>query len=280
MKTMRTQKGFTLLEVMIALGIFAMIIFAIYATWMAVLRGTRAAASAAAAVQRSRIAIRAVEDAFLTVQLFTENFRHYAFEADTSGDMAKISMVSHLPAGFLGGGVFESDPVRRITFETQAGVTGGVDLVMTQVPILTDTSSPGSNPYSVVLATDVSLFTLEFWDVQKNEWATEWLYTNQLPRLVRVALGTGTTGAGSSSAPRDFVTRIIGIPSTAIAGAQTGRPPGSGGQPNPNQNPNLDPNNPNIRQPGGRDPGTRNENRFPNQQFPGGQGGRRPGGGR
>src|SRR5437879_5943157 len=53
--------AFTLLEIMIAIAIFGMVLTAIYSTWLAILRGKKAGETAAAEVQRSRIAIRALE---------------------------------------------------------------------------------------------------------------------------------------------------------------------------------------------------------------------------
>jgi prepilin-type N-terminal cleavage/methylation domain-containing protein len=229
-------RGFTVLEVMIAIGIFSIIIFAIYATWTAILKGSRAGLNAAAAVQRARIAVHTLQDAFLTVQFFTENPRHYSFLADTSGDMAAVSMVSRLPASFPGVGMYGDQLVRRISFYTQVGPTGGTELVMTQAPMLLQTNNGAAEPYSLVLAKDVSLFTLEFWDAQKNEWADEWLYTNQLPRMVAITLGTGKV-SGAASTPQDVVTRVVAIPAAAIGGLQGGQPlgAGQGGQPGQDQ---------------------------------------------
>jgi prepilin-type N-terminal cleavage/methylation domain-containing protein len=219
----KAPKAFTILEVMIAIGIFAMILTAIYATWTSILKGSRAGLNAAAAVQRSRIAIRSIEDAFLTVQLFNENLRYYAFVADTEGDMAAVSMVSRLPASFPGVARYGDQVVRRISFYVRPGADGGYELMMTHAPMLLATNSPGVEPAALVLAKDVSEFRLEFLDLQKKEWVDEWLYTNQLPRLVSVTLGLGKVG--NSSQPQDLVTRIIAIPASAVAGVQMGTQP-------------------------------------------------------
>ena len=53
--------GFTILEVMMAIFIFALVLTAIYTTWLSILRGTKVSLDAAAAVQRSRIAMHALE---------------------------------------------------------------------------------------------------------------------------------------------------------------------------------------------------------------------------
>src|SRR5688572_16786750 len=85
---LRPVSAFTLIEVLIALGIFMMVLIAVYATWSAILRGTRAGTAAAADIQRSRMAMRTIEDALLTAVSFTANARYYEFVAEHSGDFA------------------------------------------------------------------------------------------------------------------------------------------------------------------------------------------------
>src|SRR5205823_12141066 len=81
-----SQQGFTLLEVMVAITIFAMVLVAIYASWSAILRGSKAGLKAAAEAQRTRVALRAFEESLGATELFLENIRYYSFMADTSGD--------------------------------------------------------------------------------------------------------------------------------------------------------------------------------------------------
>jgi prepilin-type N-terminal cleavage/methylation domain-containing protein len=208
------KHAFTLLEVMIAIFVFGLVLMAIYSTWLAILKGSRAGMNAAAAVQRSRIAVRTLEDALLTVQMYNANVKQYYFVADTSGDFAALSLVSRLPESFPGVGRYGDQVVRRVSFYTQPGKDGGTELLMTQAPMLLRTNA-SVEPYSIVLAKEVSLFRLEFYDAQKDEWLDEWRYTNQLPRVVQVALGLGKA-QGRSSDPQDVVTRIISIPSVAV----------------------------------------------------------------
>ena len=215
--------AFTIIEVMIALFIFALIMTAIYTTWMGIVKGTKSGLRAAAEAQRARVTMRALEDAFMTVVMYNENMKHYWFVTDTSGDFGSVSMVSRLPGSFPGVARYGEQRVRRVSFYTKPGDGGGQELIMTQVPTLLATNNTGAEPYSLVLARDVSLFKLEFWDLQKNDWADEWLYTNALPRMVRVTLGLGKA-AGSYAKPDDVVTRVVAIPAAAVAGVQAGPP--------------------------------------------------------
>lgn len=103
-----SRVGFTILELMLSIGIFALILTAIYSIWIAILKGSRAGQKAAAEVQRSRIALRALEDAFNSTEYFIANMKYYYFYADTSGDMATVSLVARLPDGFLGSEQYSS----------------------------------------------------------------------------------------------------------------------------------------------------------------------------
>lgn len=215
-------RAFTLLEIMIAMGIFAMILTGIYATWMTLMKGGDAAKRAAADVQRSRIALTTLHDAFLTTLMYTANIRDYWFEADTSGDYAAVSLVSRLPESFPGMGSYGDLKVRRVKFSVQPGKENGNELVMTQAPILLDTSS-GAEPYSMVLARNVTMFRLSFYDQKKGEWIDEWKYTNQLPKLVQIGLGLGKIRG--SSDPADVVTTIVSLPANAVGGELQGGGP-------------------------------------------------------
>ena len=53
-------RGFTMVEVLIAIGIFSMVMAAIYSTWSAVLRSARVGVARAGEVQRTRVALRAL----------------------------------------------------------------------------------------------------------------------------------------------------------------------------------------------------------------------------
>src|SRR5688572_27904144 len=151
----RGARAFTILEVMIAIGIFAMVITAIYATWMSIVKGSRAAQKAAASVQRTRIAMNALEAAFRSMQLFESNRTNYLFAADTSGDFAAVTMVTRLSPAIPGFGVHRGLGVSRITFSVQDN-EGSSDLVMTHAPMLVDTNNPLAPAYSAVLARDVT----------------------------------------------------------------------------------------------------------------------------
>lgn len=221
----RSIRGFTLLEILLAMGIFMMILTAVYATWISILKGTRAGQRAAVEVQRSRITMKTLEDAFSSTEYFFANQKHYMFFADTSGDMAAVSLATRLPGSFLGIGRYGDQVVRRVSFYTQAGKDGTSELMMSQAPILLDTND-STAAFTITLATDVTLFRLAFYDAQKNEWLDEWKYTNQLPKLVKIALGLGRD---QNRKAYDVATTLVALPSVGVApdvqGATLAPPP-------------------------------------------------------
>ncbi|MCL5098485.1 MAG: prepilin-type N-terminal cleavage/methylation domain-containing protein [Candidatus Omnitrophica bacterium] len=259
-------RGFTLIEVMIAMAILMMILLAIYSSWSAIVRGSKVGLDAAAQVQRSRIAMASLVDSLLTVQMFGGNPGYYAFIADTSSDYAYLSLVSRLPGSFPDAGLFGDQVVRRVTFQVERGKDAGNDLVMYQMPIMSEVNEE-QKPFALALAHDVSVFSLEFWDTRRQEWAKEWLPTNQLPEMVRVTLGLGNV-RGMLNEPQNLMTRVIALPAMAIpAQYQMSRlPPGQSNQP-------PAPNNMNPAIPGQPGPGQPNMPFYPNQpgigSFPG-----------
>ena len=204
--------AFTLIEVMVAITIFAMVLVAIYSSWSAILRGSRAGLKAAAEAQRTRVALRAFEESLGATELFLENIRYYSFIADTSGDFAAISFVSHLPPSFPGSGFYGDQAVRRVTFDVEQGKNGN-QLMLHQAPLL-EPPETAADPYDIVLAPNVREFKMFFWDTNAMDWVEEWLWTNRLPRMVRVQIAFGE--ATRPLQPDDVAVKTVYLSSAAI----------------------------------------------------------------
>jgi prepilin-type N-terminal cleavage/methylation domain-containing protein len=244
MKLQRPQiaRAYTLLEVMIAVSLFAMVLAAIYACWSAVLRGSRGGLDAAAEVQRGRVAQRALEEALTTAQLVVENLHWYSFIGETVGDAGYLSFVARLPRSFPGSGIFGDQVLRRVTFSVQPGEDNRANLVLTQMPYLM-AETADQEPYSLVLAKNISLFAVQFWSTNQTgviagqgEWLDAWPFTNRFPTKVRYALAFATDHKNPGAAPYVIHSMVhlpaVGIPErlpAAGAGADGGapaRPPG------------------------------------------------------
>lgn len=194
MKIARYHRAFTLLEIMVALGLLTVIIIAIYSSWMAILKGSRVAREVAAASQRTRITMRTLQDSLLCACVFNGNAPYYTFIADADGDYSSFSFVARLPKSFPRSGKFGDLDVRRLSFTIEPGQDSQKQLVLRQNPLLMEVDKD-EQEHPLVLAQDVDKFIVEYIDPKSGEWVPEWTLTNQLPREVRVQLAIGHTEA-------------------------------------------------------------------------------------
>jgi type II secretion system protein J len=221
-------RAFTLIEVMVSIAILALLIAAVYSTWVVILRSKQIGDSVAARVQRQRIAIRTLEDSLTCIQSFQASMGYYLFNV-TNGDQPSLSFVARVPDVFPRNGKFDSN-LRRLTFSVEAGADSERDLVLRQNPILMD-MDPDEQKIPLVLARNVKDFVIECWDTNALDWVDGWDSTNSLPPMVRVTLTLAGSDNDLSSTPPAFaVTREIAIPSSTLPSvAQTGSPNGAVG---------------------------------------------------
>jgi prepilin-type N-terminal cleavage/methylation domain-containing protein len=256
----RLHAAFTLVEIMISIALLALLIGAVYSTWMLILRSAQVGQSAAAQAQRERIAVRTIEDSLMCVQSFQASMKYYTFVVQ-NGDAAELSFTARLPEVFPRNGKFGDFNVRRLTFALEPGADSQNNLVLRQNPILMDLDKD-EQAYPLVLARNVKKFAIECWDPNKLDWADEWDNTNAIPTMVRVSLEMGgTTASGNTTAVLSF-SRVVAIPSITLPTvAQTGGGVGLGGPglpvlPGANNNPGGGQNTavpvqPNPNNPGG-----------------------------
>ena len=208
----RRSLAFTLVEILVAIGIFSLVLAAIYSTWTAILRASKVGLTAAAAVQRARITGRTIEETLGSVQSFALNQAYYSFVSQ-NGSEAMLSFVSRLSPSFPRSGKFAGLDVRRVTFSLESSSDGGKQLVLRQTPLLMEMDKDEKN-YPLVLARNVKEFKTEFWDTRLMDWIDEWKQTNQIPVLVRVTLKLADNAY--SSQVRQAVTRIVSLPSVTV----------------------------------------------------------------
>jgi len=201
-----TLRGFTIIEIMTAMMIFGMVVTAIFASWSAISRGAVSGNRAVARAQRSRVALRTIEEALGATRSFTADYEYYTFDAE-NGSEAYLSFVSMLAPSFPRSGRFGEFTVRRVTFAVEQGQNNQKRLVLRQTPVLMDMDEDEQNS-PVVLATDVKKFEMAFWDKQKADWLDEWTQTNQLPQMVKFSLQLG--------GDQNELTRIVALPSVAV----------------------------------------------------------------
>ena len=213
MRARRHCRAFTLIEIVVALGLFSLIMISVFACWRCIANGTQVAQEAAAACQRARIGMKTVEMALSVAEMSTANMKYYYFLTDTSDEKFHVlSFAGRMPASFPGSGYYGDEVMRRVTFDVEKGDDDKNDLVLTQTPLLASGFEKNS-PYQITLAHDVSMFILEFWSEQQGDWETSWDETNKIPPLIRVTLGVGHTG--DDRTPFALVTREIAPPASS-----------------------------------------------------------------
>lgn len=219
--------AFTLIEIMIAIGLFMLIIMAVYSTWDLVMRATQTGQRAAARAQRERVAMRTLENSLMCIQSFQASQQYYFFEV-SGGDAPLLSFASRLPDPFPRNGKFDQIQLRRVTYSLEPNKDGSKDLVLRQNPVLMDMDEDEKeNP--LVLARNIKAFQVECWDTNQDEWVTEWDNTNAIPPMLRVSLVfAGDTSGGPSPADVSNV-RVFSMPSSEMPSAvQNGLAGGAG----------------------------------------------------
>ena len=223
-------RGFTLIEILMAMAIFGLVMAAIYSTWMAIIRGSRAGLIAAAQVQRERVAIHTIEQALTSARSFQGDLQHYGFIADNGSD-AMLSFVARLPKSFPRSGRFGDFDIRRVSFTMENGPDSQRQLVVRQAPLLMDFDRDETE-HPLVLAKNVKELLLEFWDSRANDWTDAWSQTNQLPKMVKVTLRMSPPKQNySTSTEKEEIMRIVALPSIAVPAAW--QRPNSGAAPPP-----------------------------------------------
>jgi type II secretion system protein J len=217
----KKQGAFTLVEVLLALGIFSILMAALYSSWLLVMRATVVGKNTAAQLQRERVAMHTIEDALTCIQSHQASIDYYLFDIQNGDQSSLLSFTAELPDSFPRSGEFlDNGPdqpamdyhLRRVTFTLQQDPDGqGKELVLRQNPILMDlTPAEQNNP--LVLAKNVTDFLIECWDTNTMEWDTEWEATNMIPPMVRVTVGFGNQNYGGGQ----VITREISFPSATM----------------------------------------------------------------
>gem|GEM_PF-1662187 len=214
-------RGFTLVEIMLALAIFTMLTACLYSTWVLVMKATTIGKGRAAQLQRERIAMQTLEDSLTYIQSHQASIDYYLFEIQ-NGEQPLLRFTAYLPKDFPRSGEFLNNTpdgvsmdyhLRQLTYSLQPDDSGqGKDLVLRQNPILMDLS-PEELKTPLILARNVNSFQVECWDTNAMQWDTEWDATNMLPPLVRVTLSFGDTFSGQ---PPQVITREISFPSATM----------------------------------------------------------------
>ena len=223
------RSAFTLVEIMIAIGLLSLVLAAIYSSWTAILRSSKTGLDAAASAQRARITIRVLEDSLGSAQSFAANLPYYYFAAE-NGDSPVLSFVARLSKSFPRSGKFGDLDVRRVTYTIEAAPDGSRQLVLRQNPLVMDPDKDEKD-YAILLAKNMKGLDRQLWDSKMNppEWGDtrEGSKTNQLPKMIMLTVKLADNP--HSGRITEEITRIISIPSMTVQ--PVWQTPRGGGQP-------------------------------------------------
>jgi prepilin-type N-terminal cleavage/methylation domain-containing protein len=238
---LNSRRAFTLIEIMVSIVIFSLVIAAICATLMLIIRATTVGQAAAARAQRQRVVMDTLENSLMCIQSFQASPQYYSFIAQ-GGEQPLLSFVARLPAVFPRNSKFinleegRDFNLRRVTFTLEPGPDRQNNLVLRQKPLLMDMDeTEQKNP--LVLAQDVKTFSIECWDTNQLDWIKEWDNTNALPPMVRIGLvlgnGDNNNDNNSDADSQRVIVRAFSLPSTMMPTVVQmgglggfGRPPG------------------------------------------------------
>jgi len=233
------RRGFTLIEILIAITIFSLVMAAIYSTWVMIMRASRVSQEAMAQAQRERVALHTIENSLTCIQSIQASLQYYSFYV-VNGDQPVLSFTARLPQDFPRSVRFDS-PLRRVTYSVEPVAnpishTSENDLVLRQNSVLTGLD-PEEQARPYILARNVQAFKVECIDTNLGVWTEEWDDTNSIPRALRVTLvlGKKAPNANQPEGPVMTLTSVLDVPSQTlpvqmqIPGRGGGGGSGSGG---------------------------------------------------
>ncbi len=218
-----SKRGFTLVELLVAIAVLSMISVLIYSTFSGMKRSKEGMQRVGDRYREGRLAMariqREMQSAFISLHAPIDKsmaFRKTAFVGTrgTPGDRVDFTAFAHLR---MDRDAHESDQAEISYFTSPDPKRNGqVDLVRRYSPHIDE--EPGRGGRVEVLATDIDLFDLEYLDPLSGQWNETWDTTqaigqnNRLPLQVRVILvlnGGNRSSVGRGRQPIRLVSKVV-----------------------------------------------------------------------
>ena len=208
----RWRRGLTLIEILVAVGIFALVASLVYGAFDGLARGREGAERVGDRYHQGRSAVsriaREVQSAFLSLhQPLDQSFasRKTIFVGAPGTPAARLDFTSFSHQR-INAGTHESDQ-NELSYFGSPNPNHGVDLVRRESPFID--IDPQHGGVVQVMAEDIRSFSLEYLDQVNGEWQREWDSTQitealRLPAQVRIELVL--TGDQGEAVP--FVTKV------------------------------------------------------------------------
>jgi len=205
-----SRGGFTLLEVMLALGIVTIMASLVYASFSPTYQAKEIVEKQAEHYHGLRLAMnrltRDISMAFISDRFDAKRFRERPTHFVGERDSLRFTTLAHER---LYEDAKEGD---------QAVVEYRVDrdpdnpridsLIRRSNPVIDDRPEDGG--YETVLAADVDSIEFQYWDVKKTDWVNDWdttdrEYSTHLPERVRITI----TAKGDDGKPRKYTSQAM-----------------------------------------------------------------------
>lgn len=209
----RLERGITLLEVLVAIGILSLISTLVYGAFDGMSRSRQGIERVADRYHQGRSAVsrmsREVQSAFLSLHQPLDasfNSRKTAFVGShrSSADRLDFTSFSHQR---IGAGLHESDQNELSYFGSPDPRSSALDLVRRESRYID--IDPQHGGVVQVLCEDIKSFNLSYLDNLTGDWKTEWDSTQivdalRLPQQVRIELVLN----GKNGEPITFMTKV------------------------------------------------------------------------
>jgi len=188
----RTPRGFTLLEVMIAVAITAVIGSMAAGVYQQVDRAASAARDQGERYAGARLALtrmsRELSMAFLSNHYDSARFRDRPTLFKGESDQLLFSTMAHVR---LAQDAKESDQA-MVEYLVERDPVSGKDALFRREKVRID-DEPDRGGRKDLVATHVKGISLQYWDLKRKEWVREWSTRtpeklNELPTRIRIAL--------------------------------------------------------------------------------------------
>jgi prepilin-type N-terminal cleavage/methylation domain-containing protein len=204
--------AFTLLEIMLAITILAMVATAVYATWSAGLAGWKRSATITENLQRERVVMEMLTELTQSAVFFVSKDSLYEVqgtrEAQT-GDSISFVTASDL---LLPQTEAMAGAMRRVTISMGRDTRGRPFLGIANAPALQPEKSPETVTH--ILSADVCGFAVRYRDPRSVSWSEEWGDAGLIPSAVEY---TVAFGSNDGRTPPVVVTRTVELSTARYA---------------------------------------------------------------
>jgi prepilin-type N-terminal cleavage/methylation domain-containing protein len=212
MTTHRQQHAFTLLEIMLAVTILALVGTAVYATWSAGLKGWKRSASITESLQRERVVMEMLAELTQSAVYFNSANSLYEFRGtheEQTGDSISFVTGSDL---LLPATEAVAAGMRRVTISLERDTRGNPFLGIANAPALQLDDAPEAPTH--FLSANVCGFRVRYRDPRSSSWVEKWEEANLMPSAIEY---TVAFGANDGRTPPVVVTRAVDLPVAAYA---------------------------------------------------------------